>query len=709
MKVLIRMMAPFLFFAPLSFYCCAQSGIITTYVDLGIPKDGAPAAAWSFDFPTSVLPDGAGGFYFSSSLQNRIYHVAADGRLRLIAGNGYSGYGGDGGKATSAQLRIPAGIALDSTGNLYIADRDNNRIRKVTPDGIITTVAGNGTDGYGSTIGDGGKATSAPVYNPTGVAVDSAGNLYIADSKNNRIRKVTPEGIITTVAGGASAKLPFKVNPDGKVIPLVEDEESARARSYDRSKAYGDGGKATSAQVTGSTDVAVDSAGNLYIAEEWRVRKVTRDGVINTIAGTGDFRRGPFYFPYHGDGGKATSAEISVRGIAVDSAGNLYIADYYHSLIHKVIPDGIITIVAGTDKNGFRGDGGKAASAQLSEPGDVAIDSSGNIYVADSKNNRIRKIAPDGVITTVAGNGARPTKPGNISLDSAGNLYIADKANYSIHKVTPAGEITTVAGNGEQGSSGDGGPATSARLAYPEGLAVDSTGNLYIAEGNIPSHIRKVSPAGVITSISVTRAAVITESVAVDSTGILYIGNAIGIQKVAPNGTITTIATSGNLEESGAPPGLFGGVKAAQLITPSGITLDSSGNLYIVDKAAHRIHKITPQIIISTVAGNGINGFGGDGGKAVTAQLSAPSAVAADSAGNLYIADCGNRRIRKVTPDGMITTVAGNGEQGLAGDGGPAASAQLMTPSGIAVDSAGNLYIADSTGNCVRKVTLKSR
>jgi sugar lactone lactonase YvrE len=188
MRTIIRMILYCLFCAPLSFHCIAQSGIITTYVGPGSLKNGVPATVQSFDHPNSVAPDGIGGLYFSCGMQNRIYHMAADGQIRLVAGAGIAGYSGDGGKATSAQLSYPKGLALDSAGNLYFADRENNRIRKVTPDGVITTVAGNGEQGWG---GDGGPATSAQLSSPSGVALDSTGNLYIADLAGGCIRKVS--------------------------------------------------------------------------------------------------------------------------------------------------------------------------------------------------------------------------------------------------------------------------------------------------------------------------------------------------------------------------------------------------------------------------------------------------------------------------------------------------------------------------------------
>ncbi len=332
--------------------------------------------------------------------------------IYTVAGNGVGGYNGDNGPATSAQLYHPVGVAVDSGGNLYIADYNNSRIRKVS-NGVITTVAGNGTLGYS---GDNGPAASAQLSSPQGVAVDSAGNLYIADVGNNRIRNVA-NGVITTVAGTGP--------------------------TYPGGGFSGDGGPATSAQLYGPVGVAVDSAGNLYIADLYnnRIRNVA-NGVITTVAGSATL-------DYSGDNGPATSAGLSgPQGVAVDSAGNLYIADYNDSRIRKVA-NGVITTVAGNGKPGYGGDNGSATSAGLYFPNGVAVDTAGNLYIADSNTQRIRKVAN--------------------------------------------GVITTVAGNGTVGYSGDNGPATSAQLYYPMGVAVDSAGNIYIAD-DYNSRIRILTP-----------------------------------------------------------------------------------------------------------------------------------------------------------------------------------------------------------------------
>jgi sugar lactone lactonase YvrE len=608
-----------------------QTYTISTVAGGGLPPTPMPAkAAWVQ--PSSVATDLAGNVYFSSG--QAVFKLGPAGTLTRVAGAPGGSSLGDGGPATSAALWIPAGVAVDSGGNLYIADSHNNRVRKVAPSGTISTVAGNGNGGYS---GDGGPATSAQLNWPECIAVDSAGNLYIAEYGNNRIRKVAPGGTISTVAGNGTV-------------------------GYS-----GDGGPATSAELRSPHGVTVDSSGNLYIADSdnSRIRKVSPGGTISTVAGTGSAG-------YSGDGGPATSAELrEPLGVAVDSSGNLYIADLHNDRIRKVSPGGTISTVAGTGSAGYSGDGGPANRAALRGPHGVAVDSSGNLYIADHYNRRIRKVVPGGMISTVAGNGtwgysgdggkatsAQLYFPLGVAVNSAGNLYIADSSNNRIRKVTPRGTISTVAGNGTWGYSGDGGPATSAQLAQPKGVAVDSAGNLYIAD---EYRIRKVSPGGTISTVAGTRI-------------VRYSGD--------------------------------GGPATSAGLGPEGVAVDSAGNLYIADSINHRVRKVVPGGTISTVAGNGGAGYSGDGGPATSAQLAQPAGVAVDSSGNLYIADYGNSRIRKVARDGAISTVAGNGTLGYSGDGGPATSAQL-SPAGVAVDASGRIYVAvaDFLNNCIRVLT----
>ena len=558
------------------------------------------------------------------------YHVvlridAASGTVTLAAGNGIPGYSGDNGPATSAQLNYPQGVAVDASGNLYIADSNNNRIRKVSG-GVITTVAGDGNFGYN---GDGMPATDAWLNGPNGLTVDSAGTIFIADTGNGRIRKVSG-GSIATVAGNGG----FGYN--------------------------GDNIAATSAEFTSPSGVAVDSAGNLYIADlvNHVVRKVSAV-MITTVAGTGTPG-------YNGGSIPAASAELyGPWGVAVDASGNLYIADTDNNRIRKVA-GGVITTVAGDAGFGYAGDNVAATSTSLYAPFGVALDASGNLYIADTVNYRLRKVS-GGIITTLAGGGApvgqngpainaQLESPMGIAVDPSGNLYIADSVASRVFEVS-AGIIGVAAGNGINGFGGDGGPPTSANLAGPMGVAVSSSGQLYIADF-INECIWEVS-----------------------------------------GGVITTVAGNGTIYDSGDN----GPAVNAGLGGPVGGAVDSSGNLYIVDNSSSTIREISNGTI-TTVAGNGTQGYGGDGGPSTHAELYTPWGIAVDSSGNIYIADTYNDRIRKVS-NGVITTVAGTGVEGYNGDGGPATSALLSQPEGVAVDSSGNLYIADSGNGRVRKVS----
>ncbi len=669
-----------------------QEYTISTVAGGAPPPTPASAITASIGQPLGVATDAAGNTYFTSL--DCVFKIDSNGTLTRVAGNARIGSSGDGGAATSAQLNSPRGVAVDDAGNLYIADFNNHRIRRVTPGGIITTVAGNGIGGYS---GDGGAATSAQLWSPHGVAADDAGNLYIADFSNQRIRRVTPGGIITTVAGNGIV-------------------------GYS-----GDGGAATSAALRYPYGVAVDAAGNLYVADtgNQRIRRVTPGGIITTVAGNG-------IGGYSGDGGAATSTYLnSPASVAVDAAGNLYIADRDNSRIRRVTPGGTITTVTGNGTPGYSGDGGSATSALLYSPVGVAVDADGNLYIADTRNSRIRRVTPGGTITTVAGNGtvgysgdggaatsAQLFFPYGVAVDAAGNMYIGDNGNHRIRRVTPGGIITTVAGNGNGGYSGDGGAATSAQLELPFGVAVDAAGNLYVADaGN--HRIRRVTPGGIITTVAgnwtggysgdggaATSAQLFFPyGVAVDAAGNLYIADRDNnrIRRVTPGGIITTVAGNGTQGYSGDG----GAATGAQLNGPRGVAVDDARNLYIADYGNSRIRRVTPGGIITTVAGNGTQGYSGDGGAATSAQVCQPVGVAMDDTGNLYIGDVGNSRIRRVTPGGIITTVAGNGTPGYSGDGDAATSAQLRGPYGVAVDATGRIYFTQDL-NAVRLLTPTS-
>ena len=327
-------------------------------------------------------------------------------------------------------------------------------------------------------------------------------------------------------------------------------------------------------------------------------------------------------------------AGVGGWGVAVDSHGNLFVADGTTS-VRRVSTDGTVTAVAGNGKGGYSGDGGAATSAQFSNPSGVAVDSDGNLFIADRINYRIRKVSTSGVVTTVAGNGT-----GRFFSDCTSASFAPPPA--------------------------DDGPATSAQLRYPLGVAVDRDGNLFIADA-VANRIRKVSPNGIMTTVA--------------GTGLC-----------------------GGFSGDGGP------AASAQLNGPVAVAVDGNGNLFIAEYGNDRVRRVSPDGIITTVAGDGTRGFSGDGGPATGAHLRIDcgnticGGVAVDSHGNLFFADGGNNRVRRISPDGIITTVAGNGSYGFSGDGGPATSTQLSTPRGLAVDNADNLFIAEDGGR-IRKVS----
>jgi sugar lactone lactonase YvrE len=619
-----------------SFPLLAQEDPVVVQVTVvaGDGPNGIPADRAALDNPFGLAIDGQGNLYIAASGQHRVFRVdAATGRLTVVAGTGQSGYSGDGGPATEAALFAPQGLALDSAGNLFIADTSNHRVRRVDAvTGSISTWAGTGVGSYN---GDSGPATSIMLLNPTGLAMDSSDNLYIADRFNNRIRKVDPRGgYLVTVAGTGNAQF------------------------------SGDGGPATSAGIHWPAGIAVDAPGNLFISDtgNHRIRKVdATSGRIETIAGSGSYG-------YSGDDGPATSANLfHPWDVEVDGAGDIYIADTNNHAVRIVdATTGIIRSLAGNGIPGFTGDGGPASGALLSSPVAVAANASGDLYVADHDNRRIRRIAASsGMITTVGGNGTSSfceegapasgaclKRPLRMTLDPAGFLYIADSSNHRIRKLDlAAGVLTTVAGNGFTGYAGEGFPATETSLDIPADVALDGFGNIYIADTGT-NRIRKVDAA---------------------------------------TGTLVTVAGSGILGFSGDG----GPAIAASLQLPSGVAADTAGNLFISDTLNNRIRRVDAETgIITTVAGTGLGSPSGDGGLATASAVVNPSGLALDGSGNLYVAEPWVGRIRRIDAiTGIITTVAGGGS---GDDGSPATGARLFLPADVDVDPAGNLFIAET-------------
>ncbi|GIW41612.1 MAG: hypothetical protein KatS3mg076_2189 [Candidatus Binatia bacterium] len=668
------------------------AGTIDTVVG-GENGDGFPAEVGKAN-PRGITVDPWGNLILADTENNRIRFVdAATGLVSTIAGTGEFGYGGDGGPATAAKLAFPTGVVADTDGNVFFTDLFNHRIRRIGRDGKITTVAGTGVSGFG---GDGGPATSAKISWPSGLTLGPDGSLYFADSGNNRVRKIDPFGIITTVAGTGST-------------------------IYN-----GDGIPAATAALANPSDVAFDSRGNLYIAEQssCRIRKVEAvSTLISTVAGNG-------VCGFAGNGGAATSASLNgPRALALEDSSFLYISESFAPRVRFVdLSRGTIDAFAGTGVSGFSGDGGPATSARLDGTWGLFVDSAGNVLIAESSGGRVRKVDLQGIIDTIFGgeNGdgypadIAKVSPSEIAFDAAGNLYIADTDNNRVRFVDArTGIISTIAGTGEFGYSGDGGPAIEAKLAFPVGIAVDEEGSVYFSD-QFNHRVRKVDPNGTIHTVAGTggsgyggdggpaTAAKLSWPGGLHwSQDGLYIADSGNnrIRKVGLSGIITTVAGTGSMAYNGD------GIPATQaaIANPTDVFVDENGDLYIAEQSGCRIRRVSADTgLVETLAGNGTCAYSGDGGLAKNASLNGPAFLTVDGNAFLYFSEAFAPRVRRVDLlSGIVDRFAGTGISGTSGDGGPATQARLTDPRGLAVSPDELfLYIADRDGNNVRSVEL---
>jgi len=742
------------------------------YLVAGTPQvggngpSGLQANESGLSYTSGVAVDAQGNTYVASINNSNVEEIAATshtqwgqsmtaGDAYIVAGasDGTSGTFGDGGAATSALLNSPTGIALDSSGDLYIGDAGNNRVQEVAAAtgtqwgqsmtaGDIYTVAGDASGSLGYS-GDGGPATSAQLwglYNATGIAIDAGGDLYIADAGNNAVREVAAS---TGTQWGQSM--------------TANDIYTVAGGAYGSS---GDGGAATSSDLNTPYGVAVDAGGDLFVADsgndrvqevpvttgtQWGQSMTAND--IYTVVGDPSGSSGT-----SSDGTLATSALLNAPDtVTFDSAGDLYVADTNNNRVEEVpaftgtqwgqsMTDYHAYTVAGDSggSSGSSGDGAVATSATFNGPNGLAFAPSGDLYIADESNSTLRMVAatsesvyPGGVnsIYMVAGNA---NNVGNTSGDggpaspaaglfyptaevvgSAGNLYIADQWNNRIQEVPAAsgtqwgqsmlaGYMYTIAGDaaGSSGMSGNGGPATSALLNNPSALAVDSAGNLYIAD-TLNNRIQELAVAS---------------------------GTQWGQSMTA--GDIYTVA--GDAGGAFGSSGDGGAATSAELRYPGGLTLDASGDLLVSDSDSHAVREVAASTHsqwgqsmtandIYTIAGDGSSGTSGNGGAATSAELNYPLGLAVDPTGNLFIADQNNNRIQEVAASSHtqwgqsmtandVYTVAGDagGSSGSSGIGGAATSTELNGPTDVAVDTSGNLYIDDANNQLVDEVPVTS-
>jgi trimeric autotransporter adhesin len=578
------------------------SYIIQTFAGSDDTGDGGSALSAALSQPEGIAVDRSGNVYVADAANQRIRKIAIDGSIHTFAGTGVAGFAGDGGPASAAQLNQPYGLAIDSAGNLYIADLGNARVREVTVNGTIQTVAGGGTL-LATSAGQGGPAIMTQMAQPRNVAIDNQDALYISDFGANQVYRVATNGTLSLVAGTGTVGF------------------------------SGDGTSALMAQLNAPAGVAVDVTGAVYIADSGnnRVRKVYNGVIIDifdTPAPTGVAvdSSGMVYVAaggYLGSVIQQISGVTSARDVTVDSSGNIY-STSGGFVLEIPASSGTVTTIAGSGNSPyFGGDGGPATSAQMYSPSGIAVDSSGNWYIADTSNNRIRLVTTAGVISTIAGTGAAGSSgdsgpaaaaelnsPHGVVFDSSNNLYIADSGNNEVRKITPAGTITTIA----------------SQLNNPVSVAVDAQGSIYIADaGN--NRIAQVMSSGTASTFAKINGVL---AVAVDASGNVVAADASQVWSVPANGSATSLITG--------------------LTSPAALAFASDGTLIIADTGANIIRQLSTSGVLTAIAGTGTSGFLGDGGLALAAELNAPAGIAIGVNGTLLVADSGNNRIRSLTP-----------------------------------------------------------
>jgi len=631
--------------------------------------DGSNVAARLYR-PLAVVSDHNGNTYFSDSA-NTIRKVSSAGVVSTVAGLAGSNCALVDGARSSARFCFPEGLFFDNTtGNLFVADTYQNAIRKITPDGVVTTVAGSGVFGTAD-----GTGTAAQFAYPYGVTMVPSGTLYVVDFYGETVRQVTQAGVVTTLAG----------------CPGV-------AGNVD--------GTGAAARFNGLTDVTNDGAGNLYVSDYYndKIRKVTLAGVVTTLAGSG--------VAGYADGTGAAAVFNGPLGVAVDPSGNIVVADAANYVIRSITPAGVTTTIAGIQGSaGY--ENGPAASARFNWTDSIHVTATGVILVPDYYNNEIRAISGGNVSTlagmaaafgstNATGTAALFHSPFGVNVDTSGNLYVADTDNNVIRKITAAGVVTTLAGTPNSvGGSADGtGPAAS--FYNPRQVAVDPSGNVFVTDWRNDT-IRKITPAGVVTTFAgIPCVAGFADGgpgvatfnwpigIAVDAAGFVYVtdyNNSL-IRKITPAGVVSTIAgfpLSYGFADGNGSTARFNGTH--------GIAVDSAGNLYVADAYNNRIRKITPAGDVTTLAGIGANGW--VDGPPSTARFDTPTGVSVDASGVVYVADRVNHRVRKITPDGTVSTIAGQTQNGNAD--GTGSLSMVGDPSEIVVDANGVVYIADIT------------
>jgi sugar lactone lactonase YvrE len=706
------------------------AGVVTTYagsmLNSGSSDGDLPTAR--FFYPTAITRDNSDNLFVVDSWNHTIRKITAAGVVSTLAGTvGVSGT--TDGTGSGARFNNPLGITADSVGDLYITE--NQTIRKITSTGVVKTIAGVA----GATGSTNATGTAARFSYPDGIAIDSSGNLYVADKSNFTIRKITTGTVVSTWAGttgssdlidatGTSAK--FK-SPKGLAIDsignlFVADTFGRSIRKITTAQVVTtfagtadiSDGTGSSARFNNSVGITMDTSGNLFVADTQAsiIRKITSAGVVTTFAGS---KLGNGF----NNGTGSAALFCSPEGIASDGSSNLYVTESLSCnthLVRKITPAAVVSTWAGT-LNVSGSTDAIGTSAKFNNPGGISIDSSGNLFVSDTNNNTIRKINSSQVVTTLAGAargadgsgaGVNFDHPTGMTIDISGNLFITDTNNFTVRKITSGGVVSTVAGSaGAQAYTN--GTGTAARFKHPQGISVDSSGNLFISE-KLDHTIRKITTGSVVSTWAGTAfASGFTDAtgtsamfnnpngIAIDNLGNLYVADSDNnnIRKITSGQVVTTFAGA-------SVQGADGISGAAMFNQPSGIAIDSGGNLIVADSGNNTIRKVTTAGVVTSIAGL-VGNSGANDGTGVAANFSYPSGLAIDTSNNVFVADANNNSIRKVTPEGVVTTLTGIWM--LSGsNNGVLALATFNRPFGIAIDTSGHFFVADTYNNLIRKI-----
>jgi mucin-19 len=640
-----------------------STGVVTTlagYLNSGLSQgtlDGVGTNA-KFRTPVAVAVDNLGNLYVTDIGNHNIRRIELAGvSVSSYAGSGTATFTDENG--ILASFNNPFGICVDTNRTVYVADFNNHRIRRITASGQVTTLAGSRVSGFSDGLG-----TNARFNNPNGICIDSFGNLYVSDSGNNRIRKITSTGTVSTLAGSSTAGF---------------------------SDASG-----TNALFNGLNGICVDSNGNVYVADynNHRIRLITPSGTVRTYAGNGTATTA---------NGTATNASFNTPiGVAIDSTGVIYVTEFIGRVIRRISTSQVVSTIAGSGATGSAD--GLGTNASFLDLFYCCTDASNNLLICD-RNHRIRKISPSGVVSTLAGSGTATfldgigtsagfNTPSALCVDLFGTIYVSDYSNHRIRTISSPMITTTFAGSGT--ATFVDATGISAGFNAINALSIDSSGNILVIEdGN--SRPRRITPSRVVTSLASSSLSTGPSGIASDLNGNIFISDTGNhrIQRISSGGVVSTFAGAGFggwLDQTGVN---------AQFNFPTGLAIDVSGNIFVADQINHRIRRITQAGVVTTVAGSGTQGF--SDGVGTNAMFNQPYALCLDTIGNIYVADRGNHRIRRITPSGIVSTLAGSGTATFLD--GIGTSAAFNLPQGIAIDSSGNLYVADRNTNRIRRIT----